>query len=194
MLLPVESAPAGAHRARVLSRRARAPHSRRTLLDFFGRPATGGGCIEIHGKTPLIEPYVRISRIRLSDGADSPPPGCTETATISRYSVYQYEFNYISDRSPGLEIGAPQCNPLPAAPIKLVLGVFEFSWLLDQQHLISTGIHDAARYLARSASPNDVTIQRDAKTLATNGGDGRERPQGQGLDDARYQYYLRLYR
>ena len=25
----------------------------------------------------------------------------------------------------------------------LVLGVFEFSWLIYQQHLISTGIHDA---------------------------------------------------
>ncbi len=51
----------------------------------------------------------------------------------------------------------------------LVLGVFEFSWLLDQQHSISTGIHDAARYIARSASPNDVTIQKDAKNLATTG-------------------------
>ena len=51
----------------------------------------------------------------------------------------------------------------------LVLGVFEFSWLIDQQHLISTGIHDAARYLARSANPNDVTIQNDAKNLATTG-------------------------
>jgi hypothetical protein len=40
------------------------------------------------------------------------PPGCTSSATISRYSVYQYEMNYISDRSPGTEIGAPQCNPL----------------------------------------------------------------------------------
>jgi hypothetical protein len=45
----------------------------------------------------------------------------------------------------------------------------EFSWLIDQQHLISTGIHDAARYLARSAIPNDVTIQKDAKNLATTG-------------------------
>src|SRR6266576_664631 len=51
----------------------------------------------------------------------------------------------------------------------LVLGVFEFSWLFDQQHLISTGIHDAARYLARSANPNDITIQNNAKTLATTG-------------------------
>src|SRR5260370_11193676 len=51
----------------------------------------------------------------------------------------------------------------------LVLGVFEFSWLIDQQHLISTGIHDAARYIARSANPNDVTIQKGAKNLAITG-------------------------
>src|SRR5262245_62047906 len=51
----------------------------------------------------------------------------------------------------------------------LVLGVFEFSWLIDQQHLISTGIHDAARFIARSANPNDLTIQRAAKNLATTG-------------------------
>lgn len=51
----------------------------------------------------------------------------------------------------------------------LVLGVFEFSWLLDQQHLISTGIHDAARYIAQSANPRDVTIQKFAKNLATTG-------------------------
>jgi len=38
------------------------------------------------------------------------PPGCTGSAAISRYSVYQYELNYISDRSPGAEIGAPHCN------------------------------------------------------------------------------------
>src|SRR5260370_10808842 len=51
----------------------------------------------------------------------------------------------------------------------LLLGVFEFSWLFDQQHLISTGIHDAARYIARSANPDDLTIQRAAKNLATTG-------------------------
>ena len=51
----------------------------------------------------------------------------------------------------------------------LVLGVFEFSWLIYQQHLISTGIHDAARYIAQSANPSDLTIQRRAKNLATTG-------------------------
>ena len=51
----------------------------------------------------------------------------------------------------------------------LVLGVFEFSWLFYQQHLISTGINDGARYVARSANPHDLTIQNDAKKLATTG-------------------------
>jgi hypothetical protein len=45
-------------------------------------------------------------------GSHLAPPGCNSAATISRYSVYQYEMNYISDWSPGAEIGAPQCNPL----------------------------------------------------------------------------------
>jgi hypothetical protein len=35
--------------------------------------------------------------------------------------------------------------------------------------LISTGIRDAARYIARTANPNDVTIQIGAKNLATTG-------------------------
>jgi Flp pilus assembly protein TadG len=51
----------------------------------------------------------------------------------------------------------------------LVFGVFEFSWLFYQQHLISTGIRDAARYLARTATPNDLMIQTGAKNLATTG-------------------------
>jgi hypothetical protein len=45
-------------------------------------------------------------------GKNVPPPGCTSSATITRYSVYQYEMNYILDRSPGAEFGFPQCNPL----------------------------------------------------------------------------------
>jgi Putative Flp pilus-assembly TadE/G-like len=44
-------------------------------------------------------------------GKNYPPPGCTAAATISRFSVYQYEMNYIADRSPGAEYGYPQCNP-----------------------------------------------------------------------------------
>jgi Flp pilus assembly protein TadG len=44
-------------------------------------------------------------------GQDSPPPGCTTTATISRYNVYRYEMNFLSDRSLAAETGAPQCAP-----------------------------------------------------------------------------------
>jgi Flp pilus assembly protein TadG len=51
----------------------------------------------------------------------------------------------------------------------LVFGVFEFSWLIGQRHLISTGVRDAARYIARSATPNDPTITKGAKRLATTG-------------------------
>ncbi len=64
--------------------------------------------------------------------------------------------------------------------LSLVLGVLEFSWLFDQQHLISTGIHDAARYLARSTNPNDTTIQNDAKILATPGSIDGEVPRVRG--------------
>jgi Flp pilus assembly protein TadG len=62
----------------------------------------------------------------------------------------------------------------------LVLGVLEFSWLFDQQHLISTGVHDAARYLARSANPSDATIQKDAKILATTGAVDGKAPRVRG--------------
>src|SRR5258708_33606271 len=51
----------------------------------------------------------------------------------------------------------------------LVFGVFEFSWLFYQQHLISTGIRDAARYFTRNSIPNDVTILNGAKNHANNG-------------------------
>lgn len=42
-------------------------------------------------------------------GKNSPPPGCTATATITRYSVYQYELNFLGDRSLGGEFGGPRC-------------------------------------------------------------------------------------
>jgi hypothetical protein len=40
-------------------------------------------------------------------------------------------------------------------PVLLVLmfGVYEFSWLFYQQHVISDGLRDAARHLARSSNP-----------------------------------------
>jgi Flp pilus assembly protein TadG len=67
----------------------------------------------------------------------------------------------------------------------LMFGIYEFSWLFYQQHLISTGLRDAARYLARSATPCDgaspswLAAEEYAKNLATtgsiNGGDARVR-------------------
>lgn len=67
----------------------------------------------------------------------------------------------------------------------MMFGIYEFSWLFYQQHLISTGLRDAARYLARSPSPCNVSSpnwlleERYAKNLATtgsiNGGDARVR-------------------
>ena len=51
----------------------------------------------------------------------------------------------------------------------LLLGVYDFSWFFYQQHLISTGLRDAARYLARSSNPSDTTNQTYAKNLATTG-------------------------
>src|ERR1700682_5782323 len=51
----------------------------------------------------------------------------------------------------------------------LLFGVVEFLLLFFQQHLIPTGTRDAARYIARPANPDDVTIQTGAKNLATTG-------------------------
>ncbi len=48
-------------------------------------------------------------------GKNSPPVGCTTSARISRYDVYRYELNFLSDRSPASETGGPQCNPPGAA-------------------------------------------------------------------------------
>jgi len=67
----------------------------------------------------------------------------------------------------------------------LALGVLEFSWLIYHQHLISTGIHDGARYIARSANPRDVTVQGDAKKTGDSRRDRRRHRAGQGLDGAR---------
>jgi Flp pilus assembly protein TadG len=39
----------------------------------------------------------------------------------------------------------------------VMFGVYDFSWYFYQQHLITTGVRDAARYLARSSSPCDAT-------------------------------------
>jgi hypothetical protein len=68
----------------------------------------------------------------------------------------------------------------------LLFGVYEFSWFFYQQHLISTGLRDAARYLARSAAPCNPDSyswpidHASAKNLATTGsiGGGAARVKG----------------
>jgi hypothetical protein len=66
-------------------------------------------------------------------------------------------------------------------PVLLVLflGVFEFSWFFYEQHRVSTGIRDAARYIARSDNLDWTTIPPNippgsplyiaAQNLATTG-------------------------
>jgi hypothetical protein len=68
--------------------------------------------------------------------------------------------------------------------------MFEFSWLICQQHLIVSGIRDAARYIARSSRPNDPAIKLDAKYLATTGSiDGTvPRVTGWKVDDVAVDY------
>jgi Putative Flp pilus-assembly TadE/G-like len=48
------------------------------------------------------------------------PPGCTASATMSRYDVYNYELNFLNDRSRGFEIGGPQCAPPGAANRRVI--------------------------------------------------------------------------
>lgn len=54
---------------------------------------------------------------------NTPPTGCTSTATISRYDVYQYEMNYLGDASGTGETGAPQCSPATAQPNRRIMYV-----------------------------------------------------------------------
>ena len=72
----------------------------------------------------------------------------------------------------------------------LVFGVFEFSWVTCQQHLILTGISDAARYIARSTTPNDPTTKKDAKNLAITGAVDGDTPRVRGwtVDDVDISY------
>jgi hypothetical protein len=68
----------------------------------------------------------------------------------------------------------------------LMFGIYEFSWLLYQQHVMVTGLVDAARHLARSASPCNATSQTwaadeaAARSLAATGtaGSGTARIKG----------------
>jgi Flp pilus assembly protein TadG len=58
----------------------------------------------------------------------------------------------------------------------LLFGVYEFSWFFYQQHLISTGLRDAARYLARLPTPCNAALPNWKINQARGG-----RPQQSGL-------------
>lgn len=51
----------------------------------------------------------------------------------------------------------------------LILGTLDFSFFFYQQHLVATGVRDAARYLARTSNPSSSTSQTTAQNLATTG-------------------------
>ena len=57
---------------------------------------------------------------------------------------------------------------LPALA-SLMFGVYEFSFYFYQQQLITSGVRDAARYLARTVDPTDPTLQGYAENIAVNG-------------------------
>jgi Flp pilus assembly protein TadG len=70
-----------------------------------------------------------------------------------------------------IERGSALVEASIALPLLLVLigGVFEFGFFFYQQQLISTGIRDAARYLALSADPTSAFNQNEARNLAVTG-------------------------
>jgi hypothetical protein len=53
--------------------------------------------------------------------------------------------------------------------LALVGGVYEFSFFIYQEQLVTVGVRDAARYLALTADPTNSTNQVDARNLAVTG-------------------------
>ena len=51
----------------------------------------------------------------------------------------------------------------------LIFGVLEFSYYFYQQHLVATGVRDAARYLAQVEDPTAAAAQTAAQNLASTG-------------------------
>jgi Flp pilus assembly protein TadG len=80
----------------------------------------------------------------------------------------------------------------------LVLGVYEFSWFFYQQHLVATGLRDAARYLARTSttcepvSPYWTIAVTNAKRLALAGSPGGGPPRVKGWTEAMLRFDCRV--
>jgi hypothetical protein len=79
----------------------------------------------------------------------------------------------------------------------LLFGVYEFSWFFYQQHLVSTGLRDAARYLARlpaactTLSPSWTFEQVSARNLATTGSVAGGAPRVKGWSAAAVRFDCR---
>lgn len=56
--------------------------------------------------------------------------------------------------------------------LALVGGVYEFGFFLYQEQLATSGVGDAARYLALTSDPTNISNQSDAKNLAIMGSVG----------------------
>lgn len=69
------------------------------------------------------------------------------------------------------ESGAALVEAAVILPVFLTLvgGVYEFGFFLYQEQLVTSGVRDAARYLALTAEPNGVTNQSNARNLAVSG-------------------------
>jgi len=70
----------------------------------------------------------------------------------------------------GNEEGSALLEAAATVPVLifLVAGTLEFSLYFERQHRVSTGVRDAARYLART-DPADATWQDRAKNIAARG-------------------------
>lgn len=56
--------------------------------------------------------------------------------------------------------------------LALVGGVYEFGFFLYQEQMATSGVRDAARYLALTSDPTDISNQSAAKNLAVTGAVG----------------------
>jgi hypothetical protein len=86
-------------------------------------------------------------------------------------------FRTLRNYLPSDEEGSALIEGAVVVPMLCVVlfGVYEFSWFFYQQHVISTGLRDAARYAARmpgacnTSSPDWPAVEAFAKNLATTG-------------------------
>lgn len=62
-----------------------------------------------------------------------------------------------------------ECAVILPVFLTLVGGVYEFGFYLYQEQLVTSGVRDAAHYLALTADPTSTTNQASAKNIAVSG-------------------------